>query len=77
MEKVLELIIIAGGLAYDAVDFNIKNNRIGKVETYKIGIFNTKNGICKLIENYDLESEKTLVEIENGYKEDNSYVVTE
>lgn len=66
-----------GGLAYDAVDFNIKNNRIGKVETYKIGIFNTKNGICKLIENYDLESEKTLVEIENGYKEDNSYVVTE
>ncbi|WP_321438424.1 T9SS type A sorting domain-containing protein [uncultured Bacteroides sp.] len=54
----------------DAVNFLIKDNKIGTVATTKIAIINTKNGVARLDENFDLSS-VSLCEIANGINTQN------
>jgi len=54
----------------DAVSFLIKGNKIGSVATNKIAIINTKNGVVKLNENYDL-SNISLCKIASGINAQN------
>jgi hypothetical protein len=55
---------------FDAVGFLIKGNKIGSVATTKIALINTKNGVAKLNENFDL-SNINLFKITNGIKTQN------
>lgn len=50
---------------FNAGYFLIKDNYIGDVETTKIAVLTTKNGILRLNENYDLEG-KPLCSLDNG-----------
>jgi len=50
---------------FNAGSFLVEGNRIGDVETTKIAVLTTKNGIIKLNENYDLNG-IALCALENG-----------
>jgi len=56
---------------YYASDFLIQGNKIGAVATTKIAVINTKNGVVRLTENYNL-SNLNLFQISNGINAQNT-----
>ncbi|MEA4983175.1 MAG: T9SS type A sorting domain-containing protein [Paludibacter sp.] len=56
---------------YDALNFLIQGNKIGAVATSKIAVINTKNGVAKLDENYNL-SNLSLFQISKGINAQNT-----